>query len=173
MTGRSEPSPASGTANRMGAETEQIRWYVMTGYALDKRRGMSIAAQVEKIQRGAWFRPRGICPDIRQGLQRSKVSASQDAAAGVPIFLYPRAAVSGEGFPVAQQRGIIWYTTGLTKSPKRHTCTCRTRICRPSGRWLWHTNTTCRVSALRKWTWWRATRYVSLAASSRVWRATS
>ena len=48
MTGRSEPSPASGTANRMGAETEQIRWYVMTGYALDKRRGMSIAAQVEK-----------------------------------------------------------------------------------------------------------------------------
>ena len=48
MTGRSEPSPASGTANRMDAETEQICWYVMTGYALDKRRGMSIAAQVEK-----------------------------------------------------------------------------------------------------------------------------
>ena len=48
MTGRNEPSPASGTANRMDAETEQICWYVMTGYALDKRRGMSIAAQVEK-----------------------------------------------------------------------------------------------------------------------------
>lgn len=48
MTGMNEPSPASGAANRMDAETEQICWYVMTGYALDKRRGMSIAAQVEK-----------------------------------------------------------------------------------------------------------------------------
>lgn len=48
MTGRNEPSPASGAAVKMDAETEQICWYVMTGYALDKRRGVSIAAQVEK-----------------------------------------------------------------------------------------------------------------------------
>ena len=85
MTGRNEPSPASGAAVKMDAETEQICWYVMTGYALDKRRGVSIAAQVEKYN-------------------AEHDSGLEVFAAGVPIFLYPRAAVSGEGFPVAQQR---------------------------------------------------------------------
>ncbi len=40
--------PASMAANRMNAGTEKICWYVMTGYALDKMRGIPIAAKVEK-----------------------------------------------------------------------------------------------------------------------------
>lgn len=55
MTASNDTSSASRTAHKTDAVTEQVCWYVMTGYALDKRRDIPIAVQVAKYndERGA------------------------------------------------------------------------------------------------------------------------